>query len=404
MGLRQIFFAGAAVVVPLLGSSAARADAGDTFNLSAGYSVQTDSNLYRLSSADTQKGANADLAKPERIDTSTLTMTLDKSYSLQRFQLTGSFIDYRYQTYDYLSFNTFNYSGAWLWSATPWLKGTLSTGRQRALNSYADFQGSSERNIRTLDFTHFDAESNLGAAWRLLTAFDHASRTNDLPVVQEGDDRIRSLSLGLRYIYPSGSTFSFRSRTSTGDYLNRTQTIQSSLPSHYDEREQELRMLWLFSGKTTMEGRLSYISRTHPALSVRNYSGPVGDLTVTWVPTGKLRVLATVGRDLAAYQSDTSSVAATNRFSLTPVWQTTAHTSLRASYQRAGIDYSGALAGQAPTVERHDDQEAIQIGLDWKPRPTVSLSLSLQSSKRLSNTSGFDYKTHGATLAGQITY
>lgn len=382
----------------------ARADAEDTLNLTARYSVQTDSNVFRLSSAAIQSGTPGNQLESERIDTGSVLMSIDKSYSLQRFRLNGSLVDYQYKTYSYLSFNAVNYAAIWDWSATPWLHGKLSTTQEQGLNNFADYRDSRERNVRTTKTTLFDAEGNLGAAWRVLAGIEQSSRSNDLPVAQEGDDRAHNYSLGLRYIYPSGSTFSYRMRKAEGDYLNRVQTVQSVLPSHYDERMHELRASLPLTGKSSFQARLAHIERTHPLLSVRNYSGPVGDITFNWAPTGKLNIATVLGRGIAPYQTDTSSYVNRDTFSLTPSWQLTAHTSLRATYARSNEQFGGALPGRAPAFERQDKLDAIQLGLDWRPRPTMALSLSLQNINSQSNTAGYDYKTHGATVSGQITF
>jgi exopolysaccharide biosynthesis operon protein EpsL len=391
-------------MLPLLQSSPANADSEDALNISAKYSVQTESNLFRLSSADIRSGTPANQLKTERIDTGSVSMVFDKSYSLQRFQLSGSFVDYQYKTYSYLSFNAANYAAAWNWSATPWLHGTLSSSQQQGLNNFADYRDSRERNIRTTKTTQFDAEGNLGAAWRLLAAVEQSSRSNDLPVAQEGDDRAHNYSLGLRYIYPSGTTFSYRMRNSEGDYLNRVQTVQSVLPSHYDEKMHEFRGSLPLTGKSTLQMRVAHIERTHPLLTIRNYGGPVGDITFNWLPSGKLSLSTSIGRTLAPYQTDTSSYVNRDNFSVNPAWQLTAHTSLRATYTRTNEQYVGALPGQAAAVERQDKFEAIQIGLDWRPRPTMALSFSIQNLNNQSNTTGYDYKANGATVSGQITF
>jgi exopolysaccharide biosynthesis operon protein EpsL len=404
MRSRLVFGPLAVALVPLFYAPTARADAEDTLNLTARYAVQTDSNLFRLSSAAIASGTPANQLKTERIHTGSVAMTVDKTYSLQRFLLNGSLVDYRYQTYGYLSYNAFNYAAAWNWSATPWLRGTLSSTQQQSLNNFADYRDSRERNIRTTKTTRFEAENNLGAALRLLGGLEQSSRRNDLPVAQEGDDEVQRYMLGLRYEYPSGSSLTYRMRNGRGDYLNRTQTVQSALPSHFEENIHELMAVWPISGKSTLRARFAHLERTHPQLQVRNFSGPVGDITFDWEPTAKLSLAATLSRTLSPYQTDTSSYVATDRFTLTPVWRISAHTSLRATYTRSNGDYGGPLPGQAPTIDRHDTQEFSLLGLEWKPRPTMALGVSVQSLKNISNTRGFDYKANGANVSAQITF
>lgn len=381
--------------------SRARADALDTFNLNAGYAVQTDSNLFRLSPSAPVPTSGT---KSERIDTTTLGASINKSYSLQNFRISATALDYRYRTNDYLSFTTVNYDAAWQWAVTPRIRGTVASQKSTALNNFSDFRNVNTRNLRTVSTSRIDAEGELAAAWRLYGGFQNSRNTNDLPVVQEGDDRVTSTFVGVRYVFPSSNFVSYRLRKGTGDYVNRVATPGSLLPTSLDEEEQEVRMFWKITGKTTVIGRLAHIARTHAGLPERDYSGPVGDVSVNWAATGKISLLASMGRDLSTYQTSTSSYVSGNRFNVSPTWRISDHTSLKAGYQYALLNYRAPLPSATAVLEREDTERTVQLSLNWRPRDAFALGLSLQNTRRGSNTTGFDFKYHTATVTAQVTF
>ncbi|KAL0630396.1 hypothetical protein Q9L58_010756, partial [Maublancomyces gigas] len=382
----------------------AQADAGDTFNLTARYGLLETDNLFLLSrDADLSQLPGGAASKSETINMSTAELSLDKSYSLQRIQLNASINDYRYQNFSYLSYTAMNYSAAWRWAFTPRVRGTITTSRKEASNSFTDVDDISVRNIRLDQLIRFDVEADLGAAWRLTTRLDQAKSTNEVPVVREGDSVVKSGALGTRYVFPSGNFVGLNARFGQGEYLNRVNTVGGFLPRSFDETEHDVRASWAFSGKTNILARFAYFQRHHKEFEQRDFGGVIGDLRATWKATGKTTVVATLARTFNAYQTESNSYAAGNKYSLAPEWQATAHTSLRFNYEYFLQDYGGALANNT-FANRKDTTRNAVIAVDWHPRQTMSLILSLQNQKRTSNLTGFDFKANSAFISGQITF
>ncbi|MDB5893948.1 MAG: hypothetical protein JWQ88_1479 [Rhodoferax sp.] len=384
--------------------SPAFADAGDTLNLTASYQLVRDDNLFRLpSSVGTSNLPGGSTTKSERVDIKSLQLALDKSYSLQRFQLNATAVDYTYQNFGYLGYTALNYSGAWRWAFTPRVRGLLSTERKRASNSFTDVSNITERNLRTDQVTRFDGEADLGAAVRLLASVDRTRVTNELPVVQEGDSTATNASAGARYVFPSGNWVSYRFRHGNGEYFNRVASA-ALLPTSFSDDEHELAASWVLTGKTSLTARLAHFARTHPDAPVRDYSGPVGDIRINWNATAKTSLTGSYQRVFNTYQTNTASYATGDKLTLAPVWRATAHTSMRLNYEYFAQDYAGALPGLGLPAARRDRTRTAGIALDWRPRPTIGVSLSLQNQKRSSNLSSFEYTDNTASVAAQITF
>lgn len=377
-------------------SSHALAVEGDTLNFTARQSLQYDSNVFRSS------GLNA--GNPVRSDTlsmSTFSIDYDKSYSLQRIELDANVTGYRFRSTDYLNFNALNYRGIWHWSLTPRLYGTLRRTQNQQLNSY-DYAGGLERNIGTNRTTGGSAEAVLGRDWRLLGGLERETRSNEQPTAEQGDYTLRRLSMGLRYLFPSGSSISYRLLDSRGDYQNRVPGV-SEFPNTFDQRQHEVRLSWSVSEKTTVDARIGYLSRKNPGYSQRDYSGTVGDFNVQWAATGKLRFQALVSRGLNANLSNTTSYVNNSRFALNSYWSATSRTVLSAGFDQTYNDFEGAPAGVADEG-REDKIRTMRLGVRWTPLDALAFGAGIQRARRTSNIYGAGYVNNSATVDASFRF
>lgn len=388
----------------LLSSLSVQADTDDTVQLNVGASVQYDSNLFRLSPDADPETLLGTSSKSDRISTLSAGLKFSKPYSLQRFEFDATAIDYRYQNFDYLDFTALNYAAAWRWTLTPSFHGNLTARQNEALNSFADYKGYNNLNIRTENDLRFDAAFEVDGVWRLLAAVGKTRRTNSKVFVQEGDNQTTTLDGGVRYAFPSGSSLTYTVRTGLGEYTNRSQPIPVALlDNRFDTIENEVRLIWLLTGKTTLDGRVAYLERNHEHYSGRDYSGVVGNLGIDWEITGKTRLALSLAHDLASYQSVSSSYTSTDRVSVAPYWQIDAKTGLRLRYEYAQRKYLGAIAS-TPMNGREDVLRSGQIALEWQPYRSLLVSTSLQSDRRTSNQSGQDYDAYMISVSAQASF
>lgn len=404
MKLKLFLKASVVSTLSIFGMSGALADAEDTVNVSARYMLQTDSNLFRISSNVTPQSALGRNVKSDTIDVTSFGINLDKTYSLQRFQLNAGIIESRYKQFNYLNFNALNYAAAWNWSITPRVIGNISADRKQELNNTVQFVTAPVRNVHTDSTFRVNADADLGAAVHLIGGIVQKSSTNELSISQEGDSSVHSATLGLRYVFQTGNSLSYRMRKGVGDYYNRPQDLVLGIPNSFDETEHEVRAAWILTGKTKLAARLAHFKRSHPDVAQRDYSGPTGDLSLTWDVSSKVELIAVAARTLTAYQTDTSSFIAGNRFSLSPVWHATAHTNVRFNYDYLIQDYRGAPPASALPNNAQDTTRSSQLTLDWSPRQFVLLSVALQNQRRSSNMVNSDFKSNGASVSAQLNF
>lgn len=382
----------AALLVLALQPPAARADdETDTFRLSASQSLRYDSNLFRRSSQ----------ARSETRSTTAAGVEFDKRYSLQRFELDANLAAHRYRANDYLDFDALNYRGVWHWSLTPRLHGTLSRTRSEDINTF-DYYRSFDRNIRTDQRTAGHGEAELGRDWRLLAGAERQRRSNERPTAQDGDYSLRNLSVGVRWLFPSGSQLSYRVLDGRGDYHNREPGVGFA-PTEFDQREHELQGRWSYSAKTTLSARLAHLERSHPGVPERDFSGPRGDLRLQWAPTAQLGLQLTLARDISAYQSNSASYTTSNRIALNPYWTLSARTMLYAGLDHSRWRFGGALPG-SNAAERTDRSHGALLGVRWTPLDALALRASLAHERRSSNLDGFGYRNNAARVDATFSF
>lgn len=384
-------------------SASSFADEQDTFNLSVERSHQYDSNLFRLPDEASSVPSLISQQKSEKIGVTSAAFSLEKSYSLQHFQLKTSIVDYEYRNFRYLSFTSLNYGAAWQWSFTPRLNGILSSSRVEIPTNYRDFKAFDTRNVHTDIVTHFEAEANVGGAWRILAGLDQLTSQEEQFAVREGDSSTQSAAAGVRYIFSSGNILTYRIRNGHGESIGLT---DASTVGRFDfnDRAHELDMKWALSGKTKINARLGHTNRTYGDVTQRDFSGITGGVMMQWEPTAKTSVEISVQRALVPYLISNSNYIKLNRFSVAPVWKASSRIDVRARYEIALRDFDGITPHFVDNIGRRDTIRVASLGLVWQPVRAAYISLTLQKIKNSSNVGGAGYTSNGANVAAKFTF
>lgn len=379
------------------------AESSDDLKLIGTLNVMHDSNLFRLSSTANTLALIGKPSPAETIRTATLGLHYRKDYSLQHVELDLDMVDYRYQTFSYLNFSAVNYRGAWNWSYTPHLYGSLITSRQQALNSFADFQGFNQRNVRVDTNTRVDATYELDARWRLLGSVSQFGENNQQLLIGENDYHQTVTDVGVSYVLPSSSFASFKTRNTNGTNTNRPLGVAGLFDDNFTQSENEMELYWSISEKTSADVRLNYLSRKNPNTPQRDFSGASGSARLNWAISGKSTLTAGWTRALGAYQTATTNFTQSDRFYLGPVWQISPKTKASLSLGSTVRNYTGS-PGLAVPLQRRDVDTDASLSFDWQPRRFVAFNASLQNARRSSNLSGLDYNSNMINLSAQFSF
>lgn len=399
-------FRALAVAGLTLAAAHAAADAGDTLNFIAGTTIRQEDNLFRLPASLTPQAVQALIGQPstsDQVRVGYFGIQLDKAYSQQQFHLDATASTYRYKNFSRLNFDAFDYAGHWNWHLTRHLGGKLSMDHKQTQASFASSTNYGGNNTVTTENRRFDVDWWAHGSWHLLGAAWRYKHRNSQVNLAEDSFIQNSGETGIRYLAESGSSLTLLVRKARGEYADRALNPASLLDTGFRQTDAELRMVWLVSGRSTLNGRLTHLERKHDNFAQRDYSGTAGKFDYILTPTGKLQLNVSAARAIGSYQETAHSYYVNDSLAFVPVWQISAKTALRLNLEHGRRDYLGGAVAP-PALGRQDRTRTAQLSLDWSPLRALTLTGSLQHDTRSSNQANLDYEASAASIAAQLSF
>ncbi|HZX32180.1 MAG TPA: XrtB/PEP-CTERM-associated polysaccharide biosynthesis outer membrane protein EpsL [Rhodocyclaceae bacterium] len=387
-----------ACLLPALAASTVRADEADVFNLRASVNALRDDNLFRQSGSQKPRS--------ETITTTVAGVDVHKRVSLQEFIGQVNWVDTRYATNDYLNAGALQYNGRWLWALESHLKGELSADRASAQNSFADFQGLRERNLRTVENQRFSAEYAFHPSWAVIGGVNHIAMSNDKPLLAETDFEATGASLGIKHTPSSGNWLSFQTRQSDGRYTKRQFSTVNQFDNGFTDRGQEFAMAWQPTGHSSFTGRLEYFQRRHDHFASRDFSGWTGQLGYQYQASAKTQLNATYQHGLNAFQdvvNINSSYYVSDDLIFAARWDATEKISLGGRLGLSHRSYRGEIIPLAGP-RREDDIRRAGIDVTYKPERWLELKAGLAAEKRDTTGAALDYTDRQALLSATARF
>ncbi|CEN56262.1 XrtB/PEP-CTERM-associated polysaccharide biosynthesis outer membrane protein EpsL [Candidatus Methylopumilus turicensis] len=378
------------LVAPLLMTSTlVLADAQDTVNVIVGMSRTMDDNFFRKPVAPVS----------ETITTSYATLSVNKQYSMQRLNFEYTIRNNAYQNYSSLDSVGNNYKGSWAWSLTPRLTGALSILRAESAMGFADatFVAANKSPILTNEVQNFLMDWAPQGNVHFLGGFTRTVSLNSSNFQPDRGNTTNAIDLGVKYVFPSGSEVTMMQHQRQGEFAN----INPLLPQTFTENETEAKFNWRVTTKSSASTRVAMVEREHDQaggkdFSARDYSGWVGDASLSWTPTAKLQLTASAASAIVVYQSLNANYARNNSLSFTPTYACTNK-----------IMVTGSASISERVVEGLNETDTIEnasLGLDWTPRRYVSFGAKVQKMSRTSTTANKDFSDLITTLTANINF
>lgn len=365
----------------VIGSSSALAQSQDGLTWRAGITATSNDNFFGTTSGQVS----------ENVTSETLGVKLAVPYSLQRFELDASVVANQYQTYSSFDYTGQNYSGAWLWSVTPRLHGTLSSTRSESLVGPSLNVDPTQRNKSVARNSSLAATYELGGPWQLTAGAVSSSTETERAVIGQSNDSYSGVNAGVRYVLVSGNSLAYFHQAASG-----------SGTTSYTLTTDDVAMVWILSGNTTLNGHLAQLRQRFDVTPQFDFSGTYGGVNMDWRLTGKTSVNVGWQRDIVSYQTANSSYTQTDTFSISPRWQISSITSLSALYRAGVLTDQGNPFGNAPF--RQDRLQDTSISFSWQPYSKISLTATLGETSRSSNVVNTDYRARQLSLAALISF
>lgn len=385
----------------LLGAMGAAAQQEDPIAIRLDTAVQWDTNVFRLpEGAPDPQAALGRPGKSDRFARTTLGFRLDKAYAQQRFVVDLAQTATRYEKFTSLDRDFANHRAAWNWALTPRLNGTLSVERSQSEIQFEDARGA-QLVVATTKNRAISADAWLFGGWHLIGGLAENERRNSAPFVSLPDSRTTGLELGVRYVARSSSSFTATVRSREGTLAGDPALFASG---GFSEREHEIAGVWLVTGRSTLNGRLTWISRRHDAVPQRDFSGTAGELRYAWNPTGRLSVGVTATRTFQPFFAGTASSFRTeDTLSVSPAWRVSEKITLRMTAVRRSTEYLGALVPTAGDPRR-DLVRSVEFGANWMPHRRIALGASLRHDRRSSSDAAFSFDNTVANVNASVRF
>lgn len=374
-------------------------------SLRLGSSMTWDANVFRV--PDSNPNPDSTLGKTgqsDRFTATTIGLGFEKLYSLQRFTFDAAEIATRYQKFNSLDRNAFNYRGAWQWQLSPSISGVLGVDHAQTVIGFADIAQGQQQSQQTIDNRIATVDATITGGWHLLAGALETDRTNSVPFQAVPNINQSTGELGLRYIAESQNSIAFVTRSRRGTIPGQAVDPVNFIDNEFTVQEAELNGTWAVSLKSVLTGRVTRIEYRYPDIPQRDFSGTGGDLRYTWTPTGKLGLVVSALRTVLPWTPDTTtSYRVENTYTLAPTWKISDKANLRMSAGRVESNYLGPVVPTPPPLRR-DVLRTLQIGADWLPYRGVVLSVNLQRLQRTSNQPVNDFNDTIVGLSASLTF
>jgi exopolysaccharide biosynthesis operon protein EpsL len=363
-----------------------------------------DSNVYRLpAGAPDPQLAQGKTGKSDQVATLTLALRLDKSLGQQNFVLEASQTAHRYAKFRSLDHNASQYQGAWLWSLTPRLRGSLSFEHSEAQIPFSDL-GRTELNLRTIDRQAFSVDAWAFGGWHLLAGTFNNEVKTTREFLAQPSYVTRGGDVGLRYDARSGSSVTVTARAYRGRGSNGLDFV-NVIDDAFEVREGEAKVIWLVTGKSTLTGRVTRIEQRHDNFAQRDFSGTAGEIAHDWDVNGRLRINLSAARSVLPWTENTqASYRIDHRLALAPSLRLSDRTLVRVLAYRMDSDFLGPVAPLTGPARR-DALSGAWLGVEWSPPlRNLLLTASAQHLRRSSNAPGLDFEATIILLTATLKF
>ena len=249
----------------------------------ASFTATSDDNLYRLNSSSNPVG----LSKSDVIYQTAAGVSVDWRLSRQEFALSGSIIDSKFKNNNQLDNLGGGVNGRWNWVIGNRFSGVISASESISLPNFEETV-SQEKTKRTTRNLSASGNWRYHPDWRIGSTFSAYSSDYDSISRKNSDFKKAIGSVNLDYLVSSGSRVGLKVQTEKGEFVNRVNTVTND--REYTQTAFLLTTLWNISGKSDLVAELGHVSREHPNITERDYSGLNASVKYNWSVTGKLDV------------------------------------------------------------------------------------------------------------------
>ena len=303
------------------------------------------------------------------------------------------------------------------WETIESLSGRLGYTAKENLASYGADQGPflTTKNLeRTQEFV---ARGQYGMASLLSLEASYVYRRLDYSAPEYAFQEFRQDAGRVALLYRPGGllTLGFGVRYTKGEYPFAVSTGPGTAQADpFTRKDIDLTAVYVVTGQSTFNARLSYTKEEHDAVTGRNLSETTGAFSWNYKPTAKLAFTTEYIHDTGAEttffglgQSGVNGVGnnsvLSDTFALRAVYEVTAKIEMQAGGRYVERDLTNTTQAPGLPTSGKDRLGEIKVGITWMPTRTLLFGCSGGREKRGSDSAlSYPYATNIATCVGQI--
>jgi hypothetical protein len=374
-------------------------DAINTFQIYVADEETYDDNLFRLPPGTVGvPGAAFPNASPsDAVNTSSLGVQGKYDIGRQEVEFNVRANDNQFANNTALNNVSSSATGAWNWTAGPYLTGQVATDYDRSLASFGETRFSGKDLVTSVEELG-SARYQLGPHWALYGQVSASTIDHSADAEQYNDFDNRAGKAGVQYVNNGMDTYGFEYQFVD---LTFDQNLDAVQAFNYKEDSGRFIVHYGLSDKTFIDGYGGYLRRQYPGLAIGSYSGEIGRLALTYNWTEKTQFVFSGWHELHAYIDAESAYFVAQGVSIAPVWNASEKLSftLLASYENQDYIASNSVIVAAP---RHDKLSGEQATIKYSPRDAWIFNLFVRHEKRESNEYVFSYNDN--VISGNATF
>jgi exopolysaccharide biosynthesis operon protein EpsL len=298
-------------------------------------------------------------------------VALNKHISRQRIAATANVSKTAFDRFRQLDYTGHDLQATWFWHLGTQFDGRVEALEIRTLAPYTDFN-SDQRNLRRQRRQAFDAGWQLHPSWKLRAGAERDKASYDLAIQRFNNRTEKAFETELLYQPRGGSALGLVARRVKGRYPYRRPAIGTMLTDDFTQDELKLRVNWLATGSTTVQGLAGYVRREQPSYGEGVTSGVNGRINAFYTPRGQVSYQAGVWREFAPIESPFVSYTLNKGASIGVNWAANARLALEASATYERRSYTGR-GNFADADALRDAIRSASVRAVWQARPGVKV-------------------------------
>lgn len=351
--------------------------------------VTLDDNVFRFGSKEIARVTFGDSQRSDVIKRVDLGLNSTINLSRQVFRLNADVAESRYAHFTLLDNQASNYGAFWDWRLGNLLSGTLGMSESTGLAGFAEIRNA-VKNIRTIETKSASVRYLFHPSWSVSASVNEQSQLNDAQSFQIGDreDTTKRVALTYRNAIDNAVELSYSQFETLfpnrGVSVFGDSTIQDTLG---------VEITWNPDVQWRVSSLLAKVKVHYPEDSRFDVQGNNLRTSLTYSPTSKTSLSASIYKDISPLQDLFSTFVDTRGVRVNPSWQITSKLNLNgqiAVEHREFLGDPGVFSGNVGS--RTDISRTRSLGLRYQVQRNTSLRLQYSGEDRSSTIADRTYE------------